>query len=186
MKTMSFVRFSLVSLFAIIGFMPSALAGRYNQPMYRGYHLDWCRIFENDCGRGAADAFCRYNKQGPAANWSLWRNPGFKTMTIGQNSICDPSSHGCDSFEFIECQDVSRTFTRPTYRGYRLDWCRIFEKECGAPAAAAFCRLNGFNRATNFEFEHNAGVQTMTIGQNSICNPSSHVCDSFSTITCAK
>jgi hypothetical protein len=105
-------------------------------------------------------------------------------MTIGQNAICNPSSHICDSFSFIECQNLTGTFSNPVYRGYRLDWCRIFEKECGAPAANAFCRLNGFSGSSAFQFEHNPGVRTMTIGQNSICEPSSHVCDTFSSITC--
>jgi hypothetical protein len=157
---------------------------RYSQPKYQGYHLDWCRVFEMDCGKGAADAFCSLNRKGPATNWSKWNNPGFETMTIGQNSICNPSSHVCDSFSFIDCQETSRTFNNPVYRGYRLDWCRIFENECGEPAANAFCKLNGFKRSSTFNIERSPGTQTMTIGQNSICNPSSHVCDSFSYITC--
>ncbi len=175
---------AVVSVFSLLGFLPSAFAVRYNQPMYRGYHLDWCRIFENQCGKPAADAFCALNRQGSATGWNFWAHPGFQTMTIGQNSICDPSSHVCDSFGYIDCQPVSQTFRSPMYRGYRLDWCRIFENECGAPAADAFCKLNGFNRNGGFQFEGHPGVRTMTIGQNSICSPTDHVCDSFSFITC--
>ncbi|MBF0301190.1 MAG: hypothetical protein HQK51_20950, partial [Oligoflexia bacterium] len=145
---------------------------------------DWCRIFENECGKPAADAFCRRNGQLMATNWQQDPHPGIRTMTIGQNSICEPSVHRCDSFKFIDCKESDRTFSYPTYRGYRLDWCRIFENECGAPAANAFCRLNGFSYSNGFQIQNHPGVSTMTIGQNSICNPSAHVCDSFTFIRC--
>jgi len=159
-------------------------AAEYSSPTYRGYHLDWCFIFEKQCGKPAADAFCRMNGQGQAVRWEKLNSPGFRTMTIGQNSICDPSSHVCDTFSFIECQTVSRTFVNPSYRGYRLDWCRIFENDCGAPAAAAFCRAQGFSGSGQFQIQPNPGVPTMTIGQNSICDPRAHRCDSFTSITC--
>ena len=159
-------------------------AATYGNPMYRGYNLDWCYLFENQCGKPAADAFCRRNGQGQAIRWEKLNNPGYQTMTIGQNAICDPSSHVCDTFSFIECQSVSRTFVDPTYRGYRLDWCRIFENDCGAPAAAAFCREQGFSGSGPFQFQPNLDVPTMTVGQNSICDPRVHRCDSFAAITC--
>lgn len=184
MKAQSARAIFLSALF--LSALPSTAWGvRYNQPKYRGYHLDWCRIFEHECGKPAADAFCRLNGHLQATNWSFWSNPGFQTMTIGQNSICDPGSHVCDTFGFIDCQAASQVFNNPTYRGYRLDWCRIFENECGAPAADAFCRYKGFARQTGFQFQRHPGVQTMTIGQNSICDPNNHVCDSFTYIRCA-
>ena len=27
------------------------------------------------------------------------------------------------------------TFTNPSYRGHSLDWCYVFENQCGRPAA---------------------------------------------------
>jgi hypothetical protein len=162
----------------------AAQGATYPNPKYRGYALDWCYIFENQCGKPAADAFCKSAGQGQAIQWAILNNPGYQTMTIGQNSICDPSSHVCDTFSFIECQSLTKTFSNPSYRGYRLDWCRIFENDCGQPAANAFCKAMGFSGSASFQFQANPGVATMTIGQNSICNPQVHRCDSFSSITC--
>jgi TPR repeat protein len=78
----------------------------------------------------------------------------------------------------------SGTFVNPTYNGYRLDWCRIFETDCGAPAADAFCKAQGFGRLVAFKFQPRSGVETMTIGQNSVCDPQWHGCDSFEFVRC--
>jgi PAN domain len=78
----------------------------------------------------------------------------------------------------------SGTFVTPVYNGYRLDWCRIFETECGAPAADAFCKGQGFSGVGAFKFQPNPGVATMTIGQNSVCDPQWHGCDSFEFVRC--
>jgi hypothetical protein len=185
MNLSSFAKALCLFSLLIVGMAQTAWAQRrYNRPQYRGYGLDWCYVFTNQCGQPAADAFCHLNGQGPATNWAKWSSPGFSTMTIGQNSVCDPASHVCDSFSFIECQNISRTFAYPTYRGYRLDWCRVFANGCGAPAADAFCRAHGYSGNSAFRFQSNPGVPTMTIGQNSVCQPSVHVCDSFTSITC--
>jgi hypothetical protein len=48
--------------------------------------------------------------------------------------------------------NASSIFTNPMYNGFRLDWCRIFENECGAPAANAFCRARGFSGVGAFKF----------------------------------
>ena len=80
--------------------------------------------------------------------------------------------------------NASSRFVNPMYNGYRLDWCRIFETECGAPAAEAFCKAQGFIGVGAFKFQPNPGVATMTIGQNSVCDPQWHGCDSFEFVRC--
>jgi PAN domain/Sel1 repeat len=80
--------------------------------------------------------------------------------------------------------NYSGTFMNPTYNGYRLDWCRIFETDCGAPAAAAFCKAQGFRGLVAFKFQPRPGAETMTIGQNSVCDPRWHGCDSFEFVRC--
>jgi hypothetical protein len=136
-----------------------------------------------------ADAFCGLNGQGPAIRWERAPNPGFSTMIISNDQVCVPSGHGCDSFVFIECQgnqtpSATQTFVDPTYNGYRLDWCLIFENECGVPAANAFCKKQGYNGVNTFGFQAGPGLATMTVGQNSVCDPQWHRCDSFASITC--
>jgi hypothetical protein len=78
----------------------------------------------------------------------------------------------------------SATFANPIYNGYRLDWCRVFENDCGAPAADAFCKAQGFSGVSTFEPQNHMDVPTMTVGQNSVCDPKWHGCDSFASITC--
>jgi hypothetical protein len=159
----------------------------YNHPKYRGYALDWCRVFEHDCGKGAADAYCRAKGHLKAASWAKRNHPGVKTMTIGQNSICDPNNHRCDTFSSIECVTKGqKTFVKPIHRGYRLDWCRVFEHDCGDGAARAYCQAKGYNKLISFKKTDHPGVKTMTIGQNSICDPQYHRCDSFSWIKCGQ
>jgi PAN domain len=79
-------------------------SGTFVAPMYNGYRLDWCRIFETDCGSPAADAFCRAQGFTGVGAFKFQPKPGVATMTIGQNSVCDPQWHGCDSFEFVRCR----------------------------------------------------------------------------------
>jgi predicted SPOUT superfamily RNA methylase MTH1 len=160
-------------------------AANYSNPQYRGYSLDWCLTFENSCGKPAADAFCKAKGHLDALNFSKKDNPGVATMTIGNNAICDPQHHRCDSFNFINCREnMPKRFDQPKYRGYRLDWCLMFENNCGKPAADAFCKANGFTMAKSFEIDQNVQGRTMIISNNAICDPAHHSCDSFKFISC--
>ena len=156
----------------------------YSSPKHQGFHLDWCRTFAHGCGAVAANAFCVSKNQLRASAWVKWNNPGFRTMTIGENSICDPQHHNCDSFKKITCVKKVKTFIRPKHRGYRLDWCRTFAHGCGAPAAKAFCQKKGYSVLDSFKKKNNLNVKTMTIGENSICDPQHHNCDSFKWVKC--
>jgi len=159
---------------------------RYTHPKYKGFALDWCKIFEHECGKSAANAYCKYKGHLKAKSWIKWNNPGLKTMTIGQNSICDPAYHGCDSFKYIRCIVKTKTFIKPKFKGYALDWCKIFEHGCGKKAAIRYCKSKGYSKAVSWIKWNNPGVKTMTIGQSSICDPAYHRCDSFLKIKCKK
>lgn len=159
---------------------------RYTHPKYKGFALDWCRIFEHECGQSAADAFCQYKGHLKAKSWEKWSNPGVKTMTIGQNSICDPAYHICDSFKYIRCIVKTKTFIKPKFNGYALDWCKTFGHGCGKKAANSYCKLKGFNKAIKWKKWSNPGIKTMTIGESSVCDPAYHGCDSFKSIKCTK
>ncbi|MCI5142131.1 MAG: hypothetical protein D3909_10520 [Candidatus Electrothrix sp. ATG1] len=74
----------------------------------------------------------------------------------------------------------------PIYLGYSLDWCKTFEHECGKPAADAFCQQLGYLSASEFSKKSNVQVETMTIQDNTLCNPQQSQCDSFSYINCKK
>jgi hypothetical protein len=76
----------------------------YQNPKYNGYSLDWCKTFEHDCGKAAADMFCRKNGHLYALKFAKKNNMKVKTMCIGDHAVCDPRHHGCDSFRFITCK----------------------------------------------------------------------------------
>jgi hypothetical protein len=181
MKTLFFA--SLALLLCCIA--PDAIAAHFDHPTWNGYAVDWCRTFETDCGKPAADLFCQ--KHGYPASTSFVMNPAVhvETMTIGNNAVCDPRDHRCDSFSSIDCQELNiRTFAYPTYNGYRLDWCRTFEGDCGAPAAQAYCQHLGYPILVSFAMQPQVNVETMTIGNNAVCDPRDHRCDSFSYVRC--
>ena len=166
------------------GFSQSAMAVHFAYPKWNGYALDWCKTFETDCGKPAADLWCEKKGYPHAFSFTKLSQVNYETMTVGNNAVCDPHSHGCDSFASIECQETMKTFYAPKYNGYRLDWCRVFENECGAPAASQYCQKMGYAQVANFEIEQMVQTNTMTVGSNAICNPAYHRCDSFKYVQC--
>lgn len=76
----------------------------FNYPKIRGYRLDWCRRWATDCGKGAADAFCRLKGYSRAKSWKLDPNIGHRSPTyvIETGQICDQSF--CGGFKFIVCE----------------------------------------------------------------------------------
>lgn len=69
--------------------------------------------------------------------------------------------------------------------GYRLDWCLHWSKDCGEPAATTWCRMAGYERATQWNEAEDIGANSPTcvIGDGRVCNQD--VCDGFSYITCS-
>jgi len=80
-----------------------------------------------------------------------------------------------------------QVFNRPRVpKGFRVDWCHFFGRECGEAAATAFCRMNGFQRAISFEIENDIGAASPTyvIGDDKLCT--GQTCDGFRFIVCQK
>jgi len=162
----------------------------YTRPKHKsGMALDWCKVFEGQCGKPAADAFCKSKGHLRASAWPQLANPGVKTMTFSQNAVCNPQYHRCDTFAKITCvkkPKVVKVFSVPRHKGFYLDWCRVFEGQCGKPAAQAFCKSRGYKKVINFKKRNHAPGKTMTISQNAVCNPQYHRCDTFKWIKCIK
>lgn len=174
------------AVLVVLGLFSQAQAAIFANPTHNGYALDWCRNFEQGCGKQAADLYCQKKGYGTAGSFAMRPQVSVPTMTIGQNAICSPSVHRCDSFQYISCQETKKTFFIPKYNGYRLDWCKQFEQGCGALAAQAYCQKQGFPKLASFVKQSQVKVPTMIIGSNAICNPAYHVCDSFLSISCTK
>ncbi len=68
----------------------------------------------------------------------------------------------------------------PHYSGQmRLDWCFTYGKDCGQMSANDFCRVQGYEHATNFEVEKVSPTKTPT---GEVCNGS--FCTGFAFIDC--
>lgn len=64
-----------------------------------------------------------------------------------------------------------------------LDVCRIFENECGKPAADAYCAGNGYAASSDFSTE--TVEKTRVIGDSRVCEPP-HPCGRISSVTCVQ
>lgn len=83
----------------------SAMAGTKTiiKPMFNGNRLDWCLNWSEDCGKPAADAFCRNLGFQAAASFAPDPHIGWRTPTrlIGTGALCDLGH--CDGFTRITC-----------------------------------------------------------------------------------
>ncbi|MEE8213601.1 MAG: hypothetical protein V3R79_03355 [Alphaproteobacteria bacterium] len=81
---------------------------------------------------------------------------------------------------------ATQTFQFPVHEIYRLNYCLKWGKDCGQPAAKAWCEAQGFRHASDWKVDKNIGAlfPTIVMGDNRVC--SQFVCDGFQEITCAK
>ncbi|MEE8223516.1 MAG: hypothetical protein V3S59_04360 [Alphaproteobacteria bacterium] len=81
---------------------------------------------------------------------------------------------------------ATQTFQFPVHEIYRLNYCLKWGKDCGQPAAKAWCETQGFRHASDWKVDENIGsfFPTIVMGDNRVC--SQFVCDGFREITCAK
>jgi hypothetical protein len=149
-----------------------------------GLPLDWCLDWGKNCGKPAADLFCRYRGYRSATHFAVAEDIG-GTKLLKTGELCRNPS--CDGFSYIVCERPSRRFDRPVVEhgkmdpGLPLDWCLDWGKNCGKPAADLFCRHRGYRTAVGFGKAAGAGP-TKLLKTGELCrNPS---CDGFSYIVC--
>ncbi len=121
------------------------------------------------CGYGGSAWHSDYNSH---FNWC---------MTVDRNSS-DGGTRWRDE-ELNRCRPrQTHDFRNPSARGYRIDRCLYWGRDCDKPAADRFCRDNGFAEAEAWEL---AQVHpTLILGDGQICN--ADYCGSFAWIRCAK
>jgi hypothetical protein len=170
--------FLLILSLAIIA--PAAVhAGNavIDNPTLGGYGLDYCREWSKDCGWPAAHAFCQAKGYSKAVDFR-WVKDNQKTRVITGGQVCDAPS--CDRISRVVCQRIA-TFDDPRVNGYGLDYCREWAKDCGWPAATAFCRSQGYVKAVDFRWVKN-NQKTRVIASGQVCNAPQ--CDRISHVTC--
>ena len=77
---------------------------KFQSPMFQGNRLDWCRSWAKDCGKGAADAWCKYKGfEAASSKIQIAENIGksHPTKIISTGQICNQDF--CDGFKSIEC-----------------------------------------------------------------------------------
>lgn len=74
-------------------------ARRFNDPKRQGMLIDQCLHWGRECGKPAADHFCRLNNYRQAANFDVKRNR--PTWVMGDKRKCDAGY--CASFTHITC-----------------------------------------------------------------------------------
>jgi hypothetical protein len=87
------------------------------------------------------------------------------------------------SSSYADNQSVYRNFWHPNFRGERLNYCSFCHKGCGAYVAHRYCRLLGYERASQYVIAHNVGL-THFLDFRATCQ--GWRCNGFMTITCMK
>jgi len=91
-----------------------ALEGRFDRPTYKGgpARLDVCQHFGKECGKPAADDFCRIMGYERANKFESEHASPTRVIVFGQEC----NGPGCVAFKFIVC------FTSASERGKVKDW----------------------------------------------------------------
>jgi hypothetical protein len=77
-------------------------------------------------------------------------------------------------------------FNEPAVDGLPLDGCQYFAKDCGAPAATAWCQSKGFAKAVTFT-GYRTVPNTTVIGDGATCTTGPGLtCGTFFSITCGE
>jgi hypothetical protein len=155
-------------------------------PTINGIGVDFCLNWATNCGKPAADAFCRAQGYAEAGGYTYLENRP-PTFVIGDLRVCD--APGCTRFTQIACQKTaSAAATVPPagqgqgqgqgqakpaslriqpvtgQGGLPLYECQTTNDQlCRQPVADAFCQQQGFARATGFDVDsRKAKAETIT------------------------
>jgi hypothetical protein len=88
---------------------------RFAVPKVRGVRLDWCAHFGTDCGKAAADLFCKENGLGAANRFAIDENigrQGVATLVFGDGRLCQGPT--CSGFRFVTCSKPRTAAAPPT------------------------------------------------------------------------
>ena len=80
---------------------------------------------------------------------------------------------------------ASKTFEYPVHDIYRLNFCLRWGVDCGEPAATAWCKAQGFTKASAWKADKDIGAlfPTIVLADKRVC--AQGPCDGFEEITCS-
>jgi len=159
-------------------------------PLYHGMRLSYCSENQKECGLPLASKYCKLMGYEKASEERIEHNVG---LTRYPASTKQCQGWRCDGFMFISCEENlkkaeppiyyyrTQDFVLPRFNNYRVDWCYKRDTKCGSRAANAFCRQQGYRRATSYDKQTKV-LATQTVGDQELCF--GKTCDGFSHITC--
>jgi len=161
---------------------PATVNVDYPFPYINGHPIDSCLSVlgtSGDCGRMAADFFCRFQNCEAAVSFQESSSDRGPTWIAGDETIRDA---GGKSFDNITCQcSVPNSiapgsingnqiiYESPRILNHPVDFC--LEKNnvaCGKPAADAFCESFGNSGSTRFVEDPRPTLTTWLIGDHSV------------------
>lgn len=161
-------------------------------PMYHGSRLSYCTADKKICGLDLATKYCKLLGYDRASRVEVDHNVGLtRYPDPGKSLQCQ--GYECDGFKWLTCVESLkkktapiyyyryRDFEAPRFENYRVAWCYSEGKSCGARAANAFCRQQGYQRARGYEKDTKVAATRM-IGDGKLCFGGS--CQGFERITC--
>jgi hypothetical protein len=174
----------------------------YKEPRWgeNRYRLDWCFKWGSECGKAAADNFCKRQILTGAREFEIDPNIGASGPTVvsgtNPNQVCSQSY--CAGFKYIICYGPipnAMVFQNPsisaTYNGslqtFRLDECYTWDTGCGKKAADTYCYdETKYTKSSYYVLDAApSNYDTLTIGTNEICDPADGwTCYGFQMIVC--
>ena len=89
------------------------------------------------------------------------------------------NSPHCDRISWVSCR--TQVYKNPRLDRYALDYCREWSKNCGKPAADAYCQSRGHTSAVSFTVQKNK-PSTRVIRGRMVCDDPH--CDRMASVTC--
>lgn len=185
-----FISVALISVSSISFAAPTTriVSVKINNPKVGGYALDLCKQWGVQCGLPAAAAYCKSKGYLSAASYKVRKNTP-PTKVIRGGGLC--VENYCDRISQVTCKKRIKVRPRPQFKiykspkikGYALDICREWGKNCGKPAADAFCKSKGHKRSLSYKVRKNT-PPTKIIRGGGICVE--NYCDRISKVICKR
>jgi hypothetical protein len=141
-----------------------------------GSSVDYCLHWAAECGKPAADQYCRMSGY-PDGAVHFQKAHMRPTWVLGDNKACS-APNDCIAFTSIQCGGSPGPRLA---NGYSVDWCLHLGTNCGKPAADRWCKVTGHpSGSSSF---HSARMRpTWALGDNKACNGTN--CVGFTSIQC--
>lgn len=105
-----------IAMGLLTGTVTTQAQQRFDRPSVDGVRIDWCLTWGAECGKPAADRFCRDRGLPQATRFDIARAVG-PTRILGSGQPCNDKR--CDGFAFIECAAREAPRIRPDIRQVR-------------------------------------------------------------------